>query len=187
MARAMTRTICLLVASFALCFTSCKNLTPSEQLERMFEKSIATGTDNGPPSRADVARKRQEMDRRAVRVREIVENDQLANAEDALRAAVILYDSQEIDDIVLAQELAKRAYDDGLKEAIRTVAHCMDRSQMMRGMPQHFGTQLVFEPVLAKWRLWDLKPDTTDSEREAFGVAPLAELQARVGYLNDRQ
>ncbi len=183
----MTRITTLCLAFFALCFASCNNLTPSEQLEQMFEKTVASTPDSGAPSREDVLAKRREMDRRAERVREIVENDQLTSAEDAYRAAVILYDSEDLEDITLAQELAKRAHDDGLADAIRIVAHCMDRSQMMRGQPQHFGTQLVFEAVLSKWRLWDLDPVTSDSDRQAFGIPPLAELQARVGYLNDKR
>lgn len=183
----MIRITSLFLASFALAFTGCRNLTPSEQLERMFEKTIAPSTDSGPPSTSEVARMRSDQDRRAVRVREIVENDRLTSAEDAYRAAVILYDSPRLEDVSLAQELAKRAHDDGMVDAIRIVAHCMDRSLMMRGQPQTFGTQVKFEPVLAKWRLYDLSPTTTDSERAAFRVPPLAELQARVGYLNEKR
>lgn len=183
----MIRIAPLLVAVSALLFTSCDSLTPSEQLSSMFEKSIDSGSSNKPLSRNDATEKRRNMDRRAVRAREIVEKDELASAQDAYRAAVILYDSQKIEDITLAQELATRAHKDGYSEGIRLVAHCMDRSLMMRRKPQHFGTQVVFEAVLTKWRLWDLEPATTDSERDAFGIAPLVELQARVGYLNEKR
>jgi len=186
MARAMIRTTTLRVALFALLCASCTNLTPSEQLVSMFEKSIAAEQAEGSTSRNDAIEKRRKMDRRAERVREFVENDQLVSAQDSYRAAVLLYDSQKVEDVILAQELALRAHDGGLEDGMRIVAHCMDRSLMMRRKPQHFGTQIVFEPVLTKWRIWDLDPATTDDERQAFGVAPLAELQNRVGYLNEQ-
>ncbi len=185
MARVMTR-ISIHAFALLLSLSSCSSLTPSEQLDRMFEKSVEAHSPDQQKSRSEVTALRRDMDRRAVRVREIVENDQLADAEDAYRAAVILYDSQDIDDVILAQELALRAHEDGHEEAISVVAHCMDRSLMMREKPQRFGTQVVYEPVLAKWRLWDMNTDTTDDEREVFGIPPLLELQARVRYLNER-
>lgn len=183
----ITRIAALLIAVSVLFFTSCTSLTPSEQLAVMFEKSIEASSSSEPLSRNDAIEKKRKMARRAVRAREIVEKDQLASAEDAYRAAVILYDSQKPEDITLAQDLATRAHEDGHTEGIRLVAHCMDRSLMMRKKPQHFGTQVVFEAVLSKWRLWDLEPATTDSERKAFGIAPLVKLQARVGYLNEQR
>ena len=187
MARNMNRIQILLATCLALFFASCANLSSSARIEHMYVKTTAPTEHDGELSNAEFIQKRRDMDRRAARVRELVEDGKVNGARDEYRAAVILYDSQDIADIVLAQELAMRAHENGTKDGMRIVAHCMDRSLMMRSKPQHFGTQVVYEAVLSKWRLYDLDPSTTDEDRAAFGIQPLSELQDRVGYLNERR
>ena len=48
-----------------------------------------------------------------------------------------------------------------------------------------YGTQFYYEEVLQKWRLYPVSGKTTDAERAAMGVAPLAELRAREDLLNE--
>ena len=48
---------------------------------------------------------------------------------------------------------------------------------MYADQPQKYGTNIVPDGV--GWRLWDVDPTTTDAERIANDVPPLAEMQAR--------
>ena len=163
---------------------SCAALTPSEQLQEMYVKTIEPPPQNKKMTRDDVEAMRKNIDRRAVRVRKLVEDEQVGTGEDSFRAAVILSKSERLEDIALAQELALRAYEDGIEPGIEVVAHCMDKQLMMKRRPQLFGTQVVMDPETGKWRLWDLDPSTTDAKRDAFNIPPLHVLQERVEMQN---
>jgi hypothetical protein len=52
-------------------------------------------------------------------------------------------------------------------------AAAYDRWLMYQGKPQKYGTQYVHDGV--RHRLWDVDPTTTDAERAAWKVPPLAE------------
>jgi hypothetical protein len=52
---------------------------------------------------------------------------------------------------------------------------------MYEGRPQRYGTQFV--PYGVRHRLWDVEPATTDEERAAWAVPPLAEQLRRADEL----
>jgi hypothetical protein len=90
------------------------------------------------------------------------------------------------DDAGAALRRAARAGDDdavyallvGHPQARRLAAAAMDRTLMRRGELQRFGTQRLQagdEPEA----LWPVEPATTDEDRSAWGVPPLAVLLVR--------
>jgi TPR repeat protein len=72
----------------------------------------------------------------------------------------------------LAHELAREAAERGHRPARWLAAAAYDRWCMYEGRPQRYGTQFVPDGV--RHRLWDVEPATTDAERAAWDVPPLA-------------
>ena len=166
-------------------FAACQ-IPASTQLENMYLKLAEDST--AAKTRPKEAKEIQKtLDRSIERTRKFLEEGQIQTPDDSYYAAFILYESPVLEDVMQAQELALNAYEGGVEDAIRVAAHCMDRSLLMRELPQTFGTQFVFEPVLMKWRVWDVDPSTTDAERQAFNLPPLTELRARVDEINAQQ
>lgn len=73
----------------------------------------------------------------------------------------------------LAHDLAREAADRGYAPARWLAAAAYDRWCMYEGRPQRYGTQFVPDGV--RYRLWDVEPATTDAERAAWDVPPLAQ------------
>ncbi len=73
--------------------------------------------------------------------------------------------------------LAQQAAHLGHPGARWLAAAAYDRAMMYSGRPQKYGTNIVPDGV--GWRLWDVDPATTDAERRAHDVPPLADMQAR--------
>ena len=172
--------ICLVLALFL--FAACQ-VPASRQLENMYAR-ISEESTSDKLRQSDLRAAQKNLSRSIERVNEIVEKGELSSPRDAYYAAFILYESPRLEDVLQAQELALNAFEGGEEDAIRVAAHCMDRSLVMSERPQRFGTQLVYEPVISKWRLWDVDPSTTDEERAAFGLPPLAVLAEQVDLLN---
>jgi hypothetical protein len=77
-----------------------------------------------------------------------------------------------------AHELALKAAELGHPQPARWLAAAAyDRWLMCQGQPQKYGTQYIAEEVY--WKLSDIDPATTDTERAAWGVPPLAKALAR--------
>lgn len=108
----------------------------------------------------------------------------LETAEDHLWAAAALSTSDLTEHLTLAQALALKAAEMGEERAFTVQALATDRLLWKQGLPQRYGTQIVYEPVLQEWRLYEVDPLTTDEVRKAMGVPPLAELLANVEELN---
>jgi hypothetical protein len=72
-----------------------------------------------------------------------------------------------------AHDLAREAAERGHAPARWLAAAAYDRSCMYEGRPQRYGTQ--FAPDGVRYRLWDVEPATTDAERAAWDVPPLAQ------------
>jgi hypothetical protein len=72
-----------------------------------------------------------------------------------------------------AHELAREAAARGHAGARWLAAAAYDRWCMYEGRPQKYGTQFV--PDGTRYRLWDVDPVTTDADRAACDVPPLAE------------
>jgi len=111
--------------------------------------------------------------RRRERVLALVAADELHVAEDYYHAAWIMNHGDTPDEAKTAHELALRASDLGCRPACWLAAASYDRWQMYQGKPQKYGTNYVYDGC--RHRLWDLDPDTTDEERAAWDVQPLAE------------
>ena len=85
-----------------------------------------------------------------------------------------------------AVDLARKALalDPDLLAARPLVATAVDRSAMLAGRPQSFGTQLV--EVDGKWQVYDVDPSISDDERAEWGLPPIADAQERAAKLNEK-
>lgn len=122
--------------------------------------------------------------RRVRRVRSIVEADQLSTANDYRRAAFILQHGSATSDYALARDLAATAVELGDDRARHLQALAEDRYRLSNGEPQKYGSQLQCSSDEG-WTLEPLDDTTTDAEREAVGIPPLAELRRRVDRINE--
>lgn len=105
---------------------------------------------------------------------------------DALYAAAWILNHGDLsEEAALGSRLAARAAELGRPGARWLAAAALDRSLMYADRPQKFGTNTVPDGV--GWRLWDVDPTTTDAERLANDVPPLAEMQARAEAITDPQ
>ncbi len=138
-------------------------------------RSVVVGT---PEYR--VLRERDAARRQRVREGLLVEGDLTPEA--LYAAAWILNHGDEVQEAALAHVLARRAALAGFEPAKWLCAAADDRSRMYAGQPQKYGTNSV--PDGRGYRLWDVDPKTTDAERAAWNVPPLAELQRRVEVLS---
>ncbi len=101
---------------------------------------------------------------------------------EALYHAAWLYNhGDDAGDARLAHALAREAAERGYAPARWLAAAAYDRSCMYEGRPQRYGTQFVPDGV--RHRLWDVEPATTDAERAAWDVPPLAAQLARAEAL----
>jgi hypothetical protein len=119
---------------------------------------------------------------RRERVRALLAVESGLGAEDWYHAALIWQHGEEPDDIWQAHTLAARAADAGHAPARWLAAAALDRWRMYQDRPQRYGTQFV--PDGTGYRLWDVDPATTDAERAAWDVPPLAEQVARAEELS---
>ncbi len=108
----------------------------------------------------------------------------LISAEDHLWSAAALVTSDKPADLVLAGELALLAAELGDARGFTVQAESTDKLLLSAGKPQRYGTQFIYEPVLERWKLYPMDATTSDAERRAMGVPPLAELMQRVNELN---
>ena len=111
----------------------------------------------------------------------LLDRHALRTPADYHHAAVILHHSNVREYYHLAFEMARRATDAGHAAARWWAAAALDRWLMRAGLPQKFGTQ--YRHVGPSFELWMVDPNTTDDERAAWDVAPLAELHARARRL----
>ncbi|TKC99014.1 hypothetical protein [Polyangium fumosum] len=95
-----------------------------------------------------------------------------ASAEDLFHAAWLFNHGDHPAEARRAHELAREAAERGFPQARWLAAAAYDRRCMYEGRPQKYGTQFVPDGV--RHRLWDTDPTTTDAERAAWDVPPLA-------------
>lgn len=115
--------------------------------------------------------------RRRERVSQLVAMNVLFTPEDYYQAATIFQHGDSVDDAWQAHVLARKGAELGHDRSRWMAAAALDRWLMYQGKPQKYGTQFV--PDGKRYRLWDLEPDTTDAERAAWDVPPLADQLAR--------
>lgn len=170
------------LALLTLLASACQSPQP-DQLESIYYDALADYTrDDGTGALDKSVLERQ--DRRLATVRAFVARGQLQTADQYLFAAAILVTSDSIEDLVKAHELALHSAELGDERALSVAAEATDKVALKHSVPQRYGTQYVYDPVTSRWQLYPLDPNTTDTEREAMGVPPLAELLARVDELN---
>lgn len=176
------RLSCTFVLATALC-AACAGTPPSQRVERMYIELVSEVGDRklGSPNDAEW-RVRQES--RVEHVLAMIEAGELTTALDHFHAAVILVESDDEKVLLTALGEALRATELKLDRAFRVAAEATDKVRVKRGVPQKYGTQYMYEPVLKAWRLYPVDPATSDVERKAFGVEPLAELVAKEAVLN---
>lgn len=94
-------------------------------------------------------------------------------AADLYHAALLFQHGDLAEDAWRAYELAREAAERGEERARWLTAAAYDRWLMYQSKPQKYGTQYTHDGI--RHRLWDVDPATTDAERAAWNVPPLAE------------
>src|SRR5829696_5456957 len=122
---------------------------------------------------------------RRERVLNMVAANELTTAEDYYHAAHIMNHGDTIDDARNAHLLALRSREMGYHPARWLAAASYDRWQMYQGKPQKYGTNYVYDG--RQDRLWDIDPTTTDEERAAWDVPPLAQQLRKAEEANQQQ
>ena len=158
-------------------------MTPAEQAllalfeaDRAEERRVVGGTPEYVALR--------DRDRQRRREAEAILAAEVVAAPEALYAAAWLFNHGETpDEAARGRELALRAEALGHRPARWLAAAALDRSLMYAGRPQKYGTNMVSDGV--RWRVWDVDPATTDEERAAWDVPPLAEMHARAAAIDD--
>jgi hypothetical protein len=147
------------------------NLAPPTQgdddttLTEMFGEDKASRREHRMSARDDRVRLRH--------VLSMLERDELRTPADYHHAAMILQHGTAREHFHLAFELARRAADAGYGPARWLTAAALDRWLMHAGLPQKYGTQ--FHRVGTESVQWMVDPRTTDEERAAWDVPPLAD------------
>jgi len=116
-------------------------------------------------------RRRDQERRRSVL--QLLADGSLQNGEDFFHAAWIMNHGDTPDDAWQSHTLALQAAELGHRPARWLSAASYDRWCMYQGRPQKYGTQYVSDGQ--RQRLWDVLADTTDEQRAAWDVPPLAE------------
>jgi len=96
-------------------------------------------------------------------------------AADYYHLAMLFQHGETRADYKRAHEYALAAVERGQPHARWLVAATHDRWLVTQGKPQKYGTQFVMKE--GRWQLYDLDPTTTDTERAAWGVPPVAETE----------
>lgn len=117
----------------------------------------------------------------------MIDRGELTTAKEQFQASVILVESNDPADWKLSEQLAQQAATGGEHLAPRVVAEAIDKQRVLARMPQRYGTQYEWVAVLAEWRLYPVDPATTDAERQAMGVPPLAEIYELEKKLNGKK
>ena len=100
-------------------------------------------------------------------------------------AAWILNHGDLADEAACGHRLAQRAAGLDHPGARWLAAAALDRSLMYSGRQQKYGTNIIPDGI--GYRLWDVDPATTDADRLANDVPPLAEMQARAAAITEAQ
>ncbi|MFL5695887.1 MAG: hypothetical protein ACJ797_02140 [Ktedonobacteraceae bacterium] len=123
---------------------------------------------------------------RRQRVEELVGNEMLQAPEDYFHAAMVFQHGERLDDFWGAHELARRGAELGHPDCRWLTAAAYDRWLMNQGKVQKYGTQYTSRDN-ESYRLWEVDPTTTDEERAAWDVPPLAEALQKAEELTRRK
>lgn len=115
---------------------------------------------------------------RRAQAEELIAAGSLHTATDYWHAARLLQHGERLAHWWQAHLLALAAADLGHPEGRWLAAAALDRWLLHQDRPQRFGTQSVGDGQ-GGVRVWDVDPTTTDAERAAWNVLPLAALHAQ--------
>ncbi|HWI60569.1 MAG TPA: hypothetical protein VNT75_01885 [Symbiobacteriaceae bacterium] len=119
-----------------------------------------------------------ERDRaRRRRVQELAAAGELTTGEEYAMAAIVCQHGDTPDDYWQAHLLAQKAVELGETGISWLVAAGLDRHLVRQGKPARYGTQTV--RMAGIYRVPRLDPATTDEERAALGIPPLAAILAQ--------
>ncbi|MCK9877022.1 hypothetical protein MXD61_07910 [Frankia sp. AgPm24] len=113
----------------------------------------------------------------------LLADGQVRTAPDFYHAAMVFQHGSLPEHNHLSFELACRAADAGCRDARWLAAAALDRWLTRKGLPQRFGTQYFREG--AEWEFYPVDPATTDEERLAWDVPPLALAHERLVAMNE--
>lgn len=174
--------VLLLLLSSTLALLGCR--TSGERLARMHASYLEETRGAGLAGTLDESYVERQASRRE-RVRAMVEAGEIHTSEDRIHAAAILLSGSELEDLTLAERLALEAGEAGEPAGFRLAAEAIDRQCVRRGVPQKYGTQAEYAPVLKRWRLYPIDGTVSDAQREAMGLPSLTELRQRAESYND--
>lgn len=140
----------------------------NKQLKHIYEEDISDRNSKIPDEQIN------ENDRNRIDlVEKIIANNKNLAAQDYHYAALIFQHGETLEHFIKAHECAMRAVNLGDNSARWLVAASLDRSLLMRGKPQKYGTQFKLNDK-SEWELaLPLDPSVTDEERAKWNVPPL--------------
>ena len=145
----------------------------NDDLLALYNADRAERIDQPRMGTPDYTAMRERDQQRRLRAAAILATLPIPEAADLYHAALLFQHGDEPEDAWRAYELAREAAERGEERARWLTAAAYDRWLMYQGKPQKYGTQYVHDGV--QHRLWDVDPTTTDAERVAWNVPPLAE------------
>lgn len=145
----------------------------NDELQQMYEQDVHEHAQGYRLGTSEYVAMRERDQQRRQRTQQLMEANALTEALDYFHAARLFQHGDIPDDAWTAHQLALKALELGELRARWYAAAAYDRWCMYRGVPQKFGTQFV--PDGRRHRLWDVEPATTDADRVAWDVPPLAE------------
>ncbi|RMF03616.1 MAG: hypothetical protein D6768_05450 [Chloroflexi bacterium] len=155
---------------------------PNPELRELFEADQAERKNHPPFGTPEYESLRRRDAARREQVRQIIAAGQAVAPEDFYFAALVLHHGGTLDEVWQAHTLAQKSADRGYRPARWLTAATLDRWLMMQGKPQKYGTQIV--PDGRRQRVWPVDPATTDAERAALDVRPLALQHRRAAELS---
>jgi hypothetical protein len=170
----------LLVLAAAI-LASCSS--PSTRLGRLYESLQADVAERRPGALPD-PRIAERHAARAAEVHKMLDAGEITTPKERFQAAVMLIETNDPADLELAEKLAQQAAAGGEKLAPRVAAEATDKQLVLQHQPQRYGTQYEWVVALGGWRLYPVDPRTTDADRAAVGVPPLASLHEAEQKLN---
>jgi hypothetical protein len=120
-------------------------------------------------------------DRRRAEVEALLAAGAATSPEDCYHAAMVFQHGHRREHFRRAHERAARAAELGHRPARWLAAAAEDRWLMAAGQRQRYGTQ--YRSQGDRWVLWPVDPATTDAERAAWDVPPLADARRRAEEL----
>ena len=177
----MPRTIQILTLLLLAACTAGRHASP-RTLYRNARRDMAADRS----SASLMTKTRERMERRYDKIMDLFDQGQLKSQQDLLYSAALLVTSDQPNHLDRAFLLSNEAAAIGEKRALPVSAEAEDKLLLLQGLPQRYGTQYAYEPSRGRWRLYSVNPATTDAERAAVGIPPLADLQARVDELDEQ-